>query len=517
MVSAELSHNPYLLETKALFNGHKPQPNSAIHKYEHTPLVDWVEVVPQIFHDEMNGYDFDFMFSGTDEDFMAVKDAFEMAGVPESSVRMIRKGVLDGPPEKLDGIFNLIRWLGESRNPHLELDTLFRENNALVDTSFTLIELYGEPSTKAGPNVSVEHYDRPQSFDRANLANTPILVNVDPQSVRLLSQDLRHLLSRDDVTGRQLFFVIHKTLSVPRVTRVLIDLGVRKPQVVRSIEDGEINRYIRGHQMSEYIQNVIRIMDAEIGRIEREVKEDRTSQHRSGVIKDEKIATLDDEISRLKFIYLLLSQLPTIEQPREFSQYRQQLEEAILCWWGHKQRLEGESQGTILASDLNRTVQQLIETLHSSLVDSTIEAQKRINFELSETYAQAGIDESFRLCASPISFAETPRMPDLTDKLLELNEKGNTTIYHLDAWRTIAYKMVEPTLDVMETAYALTLLEYQQWAINAYQVHITELVDSRKNAIEQMLNSLSADERAIRSQDEWLITLKEKVQEIGRG
>ena len=72
MVSAELSHNPYLLETKALFNGHGPQVNSAIHKYSHEPLVDWADEVPYIYHNEMNGFEFDLYFSGTDADFACV-------------------------------------------------------------------------------------------------------------------------------------------------------------------------------------------------------------------------------------------------------------------------------------------------------------------------------------------------------------------------------------------------------------------------------------------------------------
>ncbi|MBQ1572973.1 MAG: hypothetical protein IIZ78_17725, partial [Clostridiales bacterium] len=72
MISAELCHNPYLLETTVLFNGQKPKVNSQIEKYEHKPLYTWVDKVPKIFYDELNGYDFDLYFIGTNPDFEEV-------------------------------------------------------------------------------------------------------------------------------------------------------------------------------------------------------------------------------------------------------------------------------------------------------------------------------------------------------------------------------------------------------------------------------------------------------------
>ena len=69
MISAELEHNPYLLETDVKFNGQSPKINSQIEKYENQLLSDWVKNVPKIFYDEMNGYDFEFFFSGTEYDF----------------------------------------------------------------------------------------------------------------------------------------------------------------------------------------------------------------------------------------------------------------------------------------------------------------------------------------------------------------------------------------------------------------------------------------------------------------
>ena len=65
MVKAELSYNPYLLETKITFNGQEPRINSLVEKYQQETLQNWVRRIPSIFYDEMNGYDFELEFSGT--------------------------------------------------------------------------------------------------------------------------------------------------------------------------------------------------------------------------------------------------------------------------------------------------------------------------------------------------------------------------------------------------------------------------------------------------------------------
>ena len=68
MIKADLSYNPYIRELKVQFNGHPPRINSMIEKYQRRPLQDWIAEIPQIFHDEMNGYGFQLDFYGTELD-----------------------------------------------------------------------------------------------------------------------------------------------------------------------------------------------------------------------------------------------------------------------------------------------------------------------------------------------------------------------------------------------------------------------------------------------------------------
>ena len=76
MIKTELDYNPYLLETKIKFNNNKPRINSLVEKHIGSSLQSWVKDVPTIFRDEMNGYDFEFYFSGTDLEFNELKTIF---------------------------------------------------------------------------------------------------------------------------------------------------------------------------------------------------------------------------------------------------------------------------------------------------------------------------------------------------------------------------------------------------------------------------------------------------------
>ena len=116
MIQAELIHNPFLLQTAVKFNGQSPRINSQIEKYEKMTLKDWVEKIPKIFYDEMNGYDFDFNFSGTVADFEEVKKVFEKAGIPQELVRLFHKNELEDVERKSAEIDELLQWLANTPN-----------------------------------------------------------------------------------------------------------------------------------------------------------------------------------------------------------------------------------------------------------------------------------------------------------------------------------------------------------------------------------------------------------------
>lgn len=102
MIKAQLSHNPYVMETKVMFNNRAPRINSLVEKYQEGDLHTWIKKIPSIFYDEMNGYDFELEFSGTKLDFEELQKAFKEAGVTDEMVHLFHKNELDAREEKQD-------------------------------------------------------------------------------------------------------------------------------------------------------------------------------------------------------------------------------------------------------------------------------------------------------------------------------------------------------------------------------------------------------------------------------
>ena len=111
MIKAELVYNPYLGETDIKFNGQSPKINSLVEKYQGEILNDWIDRIPQIFHDEMNGYGFELDFSGTELDCKNLQATFDRFGISRQEVPIFFKNELESRSVKVDRIENLLCWL----------------------------------------------------------------------------------------------------------------------------------------------------------------------------------------------------------------------------------------------------------------------------------------------------------------------------------------------------------------------------------------------------------------------
>lgn len=540
MVSAELSHNPYLLETKVLFNGHGPQVNSAIHKYSHEPLVDWADEVPYIYHNEMNGFEFDLYFSGTDADFACVQKAFTEAQVSEDSVRILRKGSLGGPLEKMNEVCALLDWLKENYNEYFSYDELTNNNPELLDTAFPLLIVHGEEDAISSASMSDEYIDEVSRLNDTDLTNTPIIVNVTPETQRQLSREIQYLLARKDVDAKQLFFIIHRRLKRGQIVRVLSDLGVKDPQVIHDADDQAIKEYVQAHLVSEYVRNAIRVFDVEVQRIDFELQKLNKRGKRSGAMLEGRISILDSEVARLQEVDDSLSQLASVESPREFAQARLAFRDALGVWRSRKRKIEGVPEAQRAASDFCRTIQQRMEEYSVALASAADEVRRHTDEDLASIYGGAGVDREFHPKEVPLAFPPSPVIIGFEEEFLTLKEtafveprrdflglfgsasnaegeKVEVTYYYLDSWREKAVDLANPTLALLSESYTGVLRRYQREAIKAYRDHVAELMNERTEKKQQMVASLSDDDKVMRENGDWLSSFKSKLQTIKRG
>ena len=139
MVRVSIDYNPYIMDFKAQFNGKDPRINSLVEKYENIPLQEWIEDVPEILYNEMNGYDFDLEYSGPKLDYDDLVATLRKAKVSENDVRCFQKKELERRKDKLKEIIELTDWLKEHRNDRFDFDTFKIENQDKLDNNQSII------------------------------------------------------------------------------------------------------------------------------------------------------------------------------------------------------------------------------------------------------------------------------------------------------------------------------------------------------------------------------------------
>ena len=300
MVNAELQHNPYLLETEVKFNGQEPKINSQIEKYENKLLADWVRDVPRMFYDEMNGYDFDLFFSGTEYDFQKLQQTFISLGVTTDQVRLIMRNELEDAEIKSNEIRDLIEWLKENRNRQFNFDDFYDTNRGLLEETFSCIVIRGTDEVPEDLAFTIENVKSVDEIAGTNLTYVPVVFVIEAETLQFFRNDLLALLERKDVEQNQLFFCISPAMDKEYVVRFISDLGIEEPQLISRIDDGNVATYIKNYPMVAYVGEVIRVFENEVNTLDDHLKAKNEQSAIENAEVYEQISALEDVIEKIK-------------------------------------------------------------------------------------------------------------------------------------------------------------------------------------------------------------------------
>ena len=208
MVHTELSYNQYFLETTVSFNGQAPRINSQIEKYQDGRLQEWLKELPEIFYDEMNGYGFQFIYSGTIMDFESIKKTFKDAGVQDHEVEFVFKNKLESPAEKYQKICTILLWLEEKKNRRFDLDSFKNIYEEVFEIPNSFITLYARNSSLvilSGVSIETENIDNIEELEFTDLEDVPIVMFIDSKNLDLCRQSVQYLKNVKDIQDRQIF------------------------------------------------------------------------------------------------------------------------------------------------------------------------------------------------------------------------------------------------------------------------------------------------------------------------
>jgi hypothetical protein len=545
MVKAELSYNPYLLETAVKFNGREPKINSLVEKYRAGKLQAWIAQLPDIFYNEMNGYDFDLDFSGTEIDFDYLQASFDGAGVSRESVRLFHRNELKSVERKSSAISALLDWLENNPNRKFNFADFKEANARLFEDDYSYIAVQEANFDNTFDDVAVENVSDISELEQATLENMPILFYINGQNRQEFRKNLTELLKHTDVKQEQLFFRIDPDLNRTQVERAIKDSGVDSPQIVESPTDDPIKRYLEVYPMTAYVQQAIRVFHAALPAIGDALRaENERSLNLNGSIH-EKIDRLDEIIQKLKNVNEKIVHRDIFESSDGLSAAKEAFILKIINWRKNKIKINSDKEAYGAATEFENAIRGFF-------ADFMVQAQAEFSGVIEEissgfnaAYLSANFgdgykpDQEFHIDLSGfvlpnliLGFLElkNEKYIEQTDSPLGLfkNMLGSAAVnetkgpvrvvtYLYQDWRENAVALVSPVADAVIAKVRETLRDSYERVAQDYLEHSQALIERQTQIKDEVSAQLSDDERKLQADNDWFAAFSEKLRDIERG
>ena len=540
MVNAELQHNPYLLETEVKFNGQEPKINSQIEKFENKLLADWVRDVPRMFYDEMNGYDFDLFFSGTEYDFQKLQQTFISLGVTPDQVRIIMRNELEDADIKSNEIRDLIEWLRENRNRQFDFDDFCDANRSLLEETFSCIVIRGKDEVPEDLTFTLENVKSVDEIAGTNLTYVPVAFVIEAETIQLFRNDLLALLGRKDVEQNQLFFCISPTMDKEYVVRFISDLGIEEPQIISQIDDGNVATYIKNYPMVAYVGEVIRVFEDEVNTLDDHLKAKNEQSAIENAEVYEQISELEHVIEKVKVSDMRFVDLDNYSGGNRFNDLKTELEEMIRKWKSRKTKVVGEVEIDRNSTEYEQELARYLGEFYRKAIEHFGFEKERIEREFSEIYLRQPLDSEYKPEGLEVTIPDNVEVNGIKSVLLELQEeryeektdfldffkaKSSTepkelvrvVTCYLEKWREKAIELVIPVVEQYISESQENFKGYYDELARKYHAKLSELHELKVNEKTGIASQLSEDERMLQADNDWLVVIKDQLARIERG
>ena len=540
MENAELQHNPYLLETEVKFNGQEPKINSQIEKFENKLLADWVRDVPRMFYDEMNGYDFDLFFSGTEYDFQKLQQTFISLGVTPDQVRLIMRNELEDAEIKSNEIRDLIEWLRENRNRQFDFDDFCNANRSLLEETFSCIVIRGKDEVPEDLTFTLENVKSVDEIAGTNLTYVPVVFVIEAETIQLFRNDLLALLGRKDVEQNQLFFCISPAMDKEYVVRFISDLGIEEPQIISQIDDGNVATYIKNYPMVAYVGEVIRVFEDEVNTLDDHLKAKNEQSAIENAEVYEQISELEHVIEKVKVSDMRFVDLDNYSGGNRFNDLKTELEEMIRKWKSRKTKVVGDVEIDRNSTEYEQELARYLGEFYRKAIEHFGFEKERIEREFSEIYLRQPLDSEYKPEGLEVTIPDNVEVNGIKSVLLELQEeryeektdfldffkaKSSTepkelvrvVTCYLEKWREKAIELVIPVVEQYISESQENLKGYYDELARKYHAKLSELHELKVNEKTGIASQLSEDERMLQADNDWLVVIKDQLARIERG
>ncbi|HEP1793745.1 TPA: hypothetical protein VB881_000343 [Streptococcus suis] len=545
MVKVELNYNPYLFETIVRFNGEEPMINSLVEKYKTVKLQQWVNQIPGIFYDEMNGFDFDLEFSGTESDFLGLKKSFLTAGISESDVRFFQKEKLEDVTTKNERINQLLSWLEVNRNRRFPYLDFIELNQDLFINEYPCLFIGSriDIPTSFHNEVTIESIE---AFNQlpSDLENTPIIFYIDMNNREVIKEFLNYLLVNSNVIQEQIFFLCSSNLDQPILERLVQDFGINSPTFLKGIADKRLLDYFHTYPQTDYVAQVLKCLQNEIEKLQAELDIENQQSQKVNALVYKKIRTLEDILHKLNVSKNQFEKNEVEEFFDELQIVKQNVIEGLQKWNKRRVRIDNDYTAYQVMVQLNYFVQQQFQEFLNQVESYYFLKSKEIENDKLGIYLKAEYKDGFE-ANTQLDFDRTKwyvldmteslkvfrkqEMVPKQDDILELinpfgKKKQRDTLemveritYLYQDFRDKAVELVTPVLDGVIAECIQVLKEKSNQEDRIYVLHLEELILKLEAEKEELINQLTEDEKELQLDNDWFLQFENQVHKIGRG
>ena len=543
MVRVELDYNPYLGETKIKFNGNEPRINSLVEKYTKSKLQSWIKDIPTIFYDEMNGYDFELLFSGTELEFNELVVVFSIINEKEEQVKLIHNNKLESRNKKIERINKLINWLKMNKNKNFDFEKYYVEHKEQILEDYRYIVLYSEfqnSNVLKNRKVRVENILDINELKNTNLKNTPILVCIDKKVYSGLQNDLKQLLSRNDIKKEQLFFSVDNSLNLSIVERTIKDLGIDNPQIVKAIDDKNILKYFDVYPITEYINKMIINFENISNVIANELVIESKNVAITNKDLHEQIKKIDNTLNSLHKALNLFEMRDDIYLITLYSSYKFLIEDfdnKLYKWRSRRTKTHSYVEAKEYSLELSEKIVTWGEEFKQNLKIYEDDLKKKIYERYNDWYITGDCETDYLTKVSLSNTKDVSFENNVSEELMNLKQEnwivpGKGLIaqffgsddkereaelqitWTMNDWKNYIKEFVYPLMNLMIKSSEEAFVQYAESLVGDYRNKLKAMVDSKTNEKNTLVSRLSNEEIQLEIDHNWLEELNSQINKI---
>lgn len=534
MIKAELSYNPYILETTAKFNSKEPHINSFVEKYRNVRIQDWIDDVPRLLYEELNGYDFELDFHGTVMEYSELLGSFKKANVSEEEVTINHSKLLGDRKEKLDQIDNLFHWLRDTENDYFDFDKFCNTNSELIDVHYPVFIVNGAETTidtLRKFKISAEYIKSLDELDNTDVKFSPFIFYTSGIDNSILKNQLDKIRSFDSIDDSQLFFVLDEKNK--GVERFLIDLGIENPLIIEDIDDDKVYDYLKAYPITQHIYDMCRMLKEKTIELDKQLSALKAEKEIENSSKYAKIQNLEYEIERISYAKEQLDKTELFIKPRIWDDTERAILDKLSKFKERYTKVTGSTDGKRYAHRYHIEANEMLDAYANIVVDSGQKEINRIKAEFSDIYFNSGINKQIELKAKPVEnieyFQRAIEEALLKCKIERIIEEKNifakkddppkkTKIieYPMVEWRRIVQESIQEEMDSIKNKYFKKAQNYSESILKEY---IAVLSKEEKELIKEKdkeISGLSEEEKRLEKDINWLKEFQLKIEEIER-